>query len=94
MRVFNSRALRRERAARARAEERATAAEAVIQVMAGGGDGIPAALLSAAGSACPDGQAVKVTIGGQEVIAVVGPGGSPAEWYAAISQGVGDRKAS
>lgn len=88
----------RERAEHAEEQARSDRAEAgayrdALTALASGT--IPPELLAAARSAPHDGQAVKVTIDGCEVIAVIGDeGGSPAEWIAAISADLRRRRAS
>jgi hypothetical protein len=48
---------------------------------------VPATLVAAATEGRPDGSPVRLVVGGQDVIAVIGDeGGSPHEWWTAIRQ--------
>lgn len=84
-------------------EKRALAAEALAQelqaalkaLMPGEEKQGPPGLAAAASAGGPDGQAVRMTVDGHAVTAVVGAeGGSAAEWQAAIREGLQGRIAS
>jgi hypothetical protein len=69
------------------AEERAESLQATLEALAEEAHGeAPPELYAAAGMAGPEGQAVRLTVNGQEVIAVIGDEaeGSPPLWWAWI----------
>lgn len=78
-----------------KSEKRAADLEAALTALMPGEGGQPPPGRAAAPAAGAGGRAVRATVDGREVIAVIsGEGGSEAEWAAAIREGLARRVAS